>query len=54
MDGEYTNLFQKMLTIETKDFFLDLKKNRNGVYLKISERSKGQRNTVRIELFTGI
>jgi hypothetical protein len=39
--------------IESKDFFLDLKRNRNGTYLKISERNGSGRNTVLIPA-TGI
>jgi hypothetical protein len=32
--------------VENKDIFVDLKKNRGGVYLKISERNGNGRNTV--------
>jgi len=46
MDDE--SLFEKVLRVETKDIFVDLKKNRNGVYLKISERNGATRNTVLI------
>lgn len=31
-----------------QDFFIDLKSNNNGVYLKISERSGGSRNSILI------
>ena len=41
-------LFETMLRIENKDIFVDLKKNRSGVYLKISERNGNARNTVLI------
>jgi hypothetical protein len=34
--------------VENKDIFVDLKKNRGGVYLKISERNDSGRNTVMI------
>lgn len=34
--------------MENKDIFIDLKKNKGGVYLKISERNSGGRNTVLI------
>lgn len=35
--------------MENKDIFVDLKKNKNGFYLKISERRNGsERNTVLI------
>lgn len=37
-----------MVRVENKDIFVDLKRNRNGVYLKISERSGSGRNTVLI------
>eukprot|EP01041_Mallomonas_annulata_P005935 gene5935-11972_t len=46
MDDE--SLFEKVLRVETKDIFVDLKKNRNGMYLKISERNGTTRNTVLI------
>lgn len=45
---EDESLFEKVLRVETKDIFVDLKKNRNGVYLKISERNGATRNTVLI------
>lgn len=41
-------LFETMLRVENKDIFVDLKKNKGGVYLKISERNGGGRNTVLI------
>jgi len=34
--------------VENKDIFVDLKKNSNGVYLKLSERNGKSRNTVLI------
>lgn len=34
--------------MENKDIFVDLKKNNNGVYLKLSERNGKSRNTVLI------
>jgi hypothetical protein len=34
--------------VENKDIFIDLKKNRGGTYLKISERNGAGRNTVLI------
>jgi hypothetical protein len=34
--------------VENKDIFVDLKKNSNGVYLKLSERNGKSRNTVMI------
>lgn len=37
-----------MLRVENKDIFVDLKRNRSGVYLKISERNGNSRNTVLI------
>ena len=36
------------LKVENKDLFVDLKKNRQGTYLKISERAGSSRNTVLI------
>lgn len=41
-------LFETMLRVENKDIFVDLKKNKGGVYLKISERNGSGRNTVLI------
>ena len=41
-------LFETMLKVENKDIFIDLKRNRSGVYLKISERNGTARNTVLI------
>ena len=41
-------LFETMLRVENKDIFVDLKRNRSGVYLKISERNGSSRNTVLI------
>ena len=41
-------IFETMLRVENKDIFIDLKKNRSGVYLKISERNGSSRNTVLI------
>jgi len=34
--------------VENKDIFVDLKKNGNGVYLKLSERNGKSRSTVMI------
>lgn len=45
---EDESIFEKVLRVETKDIFVDLKKNRNGVYLKISERNGSTRNTILI------
>lgn len=41
-------IFETMLRVENKDIFVDLKRNRSGVYLKISERNGNSRNTVLI------
>ena len=41
-------LYEVMLKIENKDIFVDLKKNKSGTYLKISERNGSSRNTVLI------
>ena len=43
------SLYETMVRVENKDIFVDLKRNKNGVYLKISERRSGSgRNTVLI------
>jgi hypothetical protein len=39
-------IFECRVRVENKDIFVDLKKNRGGVYLKISERNGNGRNTV--------
>lgn len=36
----------KMLKVEAKLFYLDLKENPRGRYLKITEKSYGQRSTI--------
>jgi hypothetical protein len=41
-------IFETMIKVENKDIFVDLKKNRSGIYLKISERNGTSRNTVLI------
>lgn len=42
-------LYENKLRTETnKDIFIDLKKNKTGVYLKITERSGGNRSSVLI------
>lgn len=46
-----TVLFEKIIKIENKDIFFDVKQNKNGIYFKISERSKGNKNTVAILIF---
>ena len=43
-------LFETMLKVENKDIFIDLKRNKSGVYLKISERNGSSRNTVLIPI----
>lgn len=48
MSATDETLFETMLRVENKDIFVDLKKNKGGVYLKISERNGGGRNTVLI------
>ena len=49
LNGDSQSLFETMVRVENKDIFVDLKKNRNGVYLKISERRNGNgRNTILI------
>jgi len=41
-------IFEKVLRVENKDIFIDLKQNRQGTYLKISERNGTSRSTVLI------
>lgn len=41
-------IYKKILKIENKDVFVDLKSNQNGVYLKISERNGNNRNSILI------
>eukprot|EP01032_Pedospumella_encystans_P028977 gene28977-32724_t len=48
MSAEDQDLFGTMIKVENKDIFVDLKKNSNGVYLKLSERNGKSRNTVLI------
>lgn len=52
VEGNNSNaetLFEMMIKVENKDIFVDLKKNKIGSYLKISERRNGSgRNTVLI------
>lgn len=39
-------LYSQKLRIQNKDLFVDLKQNKNGKYVKISERSKGRRSSI--------
>ncbi|RYH28621.1 hypothetical protein EON65_11470 [archaeon] len=39
---------QSIGRVENKDVFVDLRKNDNGIYLKLSERRGNQRKTVLI------
>jgi len=48
MSATDDTLFNQMIRVENKDIFVDLKKNKGGVYLKISERGSTGRNTVLI------
>lgn len=41
-------IYERVLKIENKDVFVDLKSNQNGVYLKISERNGNNRNSILI------
>jgi RNA recognition motif-containing protein len=41
-------IYERVLKIENKDVFVDLKSNQNGVYLKISERNGSNRSSVLI------
>lgn len=48
LDGQtkQVNYFEAKLRIEETDISIDLKKNKNGLYFKISESNGGQRNAV--------
>ena len=50
MRAEDDTLYETMLKVENKDIFIDLKRNKSGVYLKISERNGSSRNTVLIPI----
>ena len=50
MRAEDDTIYETMLKVENKDIFIDLKRNKSGVYLKISERNGGSRNTVLIPI----
>ncbi len=39
-------LYSKQFQVENKMFYVDLKSNSNGKYLKISEKSGGRRHNV--------
>jgi hypothetical protein len=39
-------LYSKQFQVENKMFYVDLKANTNGMYLKISEKSGGRRHNV--------
>lgn len=41
-------IFHHVTRVENKDIFVDLKKNSNGVYLKLSERNGKSRKTILI------
>ncbi len=43
---KHENLFEKSLHVESKDIYVDLKQNANGIYLKISEKNERGRNSV--------
>lgn len=40
--------YETMIKVENKDIFIDLKRNKSGIYLKVSERNGSVRNTVLI------
>jgi len=48
MSATDETLFETLVRVENKDIFVDLKKNKGGVYLKVSERNGSGRNTVLI------
>jgi len=43
---EDESLYETMITVENKSIFVDLKRNKSGVYLKISERSGTRRRSI--------
>lgn len=40
------DLFGTMIRVENKDIFIDLRRNRSGVYLKLAERNGKSRSTI--------
>ena len=44
--NQSTDVFSSQLNIETKKFFFDLKENRKGQYLRITEVSGGRSSIV--------
>ena len=40
------DLYSVEFTVEQKKFYIDLKTNKSGAYLKISEKSAGKRHNV--------
>ena len=42
------SLYETRIRVENKDLFVDVKKNDQGVYLKISERNRSNRSTILI------
>ncbi len=47
-DSNENSIFENKIRVENKDVFVDVKKNDNGVYLKISERNRNNRSTILI------
>eukprot|EP01006_Ploeotia_vitrea_P010348 TRINITY_DN26887_c0_g1_i1.p1 TRINITY_DN26887_c0_g1~~TRINITY_DN26887_c0_g1_i1.p1 ORF type:complete len:179 (-),score=10.92 TRINITY_DN26887_c0_g1_i1:115-651(-) len=41
-------IYENKIRVENKDVFVDVKKNDNGIYLKISERNRNNRSTILI------
>lgn len=46
--GDSEEIANERLETKRKTFFLDLKKNDRGLFIKISERSGGRRSTVMV------
>lgn len=44
--NDTADLFGTMIRVENKDIFIDLRKNRSGVYLKLAERNGRSRSTI--------
>jgi ABC-type hemin transport system ATPase subunit len=50
MSATDDSLYEIMVKVENKDIFVDVKKNKGGTYMKISERNGAGRNTVLIPI----
>lgn len=41
-----SSIYETKLRVENKDIFVDIKRNDNGLYLKIAERNRNNRSTI--------